>query len=354
MKGSKTSRFMEHQFPNWDYHTRSVIEGCLLIVWRRLSVKVIILEESTQAVHCLVKMTGVQQVFGVNFVYGFNSIEGRRSLWEGFQRPIHMDKARLILGDFNAPFSGKDRSGGAHVEPLKSVGSYFTWTNNQDGAARIYSKIDHVLINEKWFDLFPQSTAMFRWEIISDHCSCLVLKSWRTPIKATGIKAVYLKLLRLKHCLKSFTMDRIGDLKANYNKAKEAYQEAQMQAQAYPHRSKITWLRQGDLNTSFFYAFLKKRKAENGIVSFITEEEYRDGFKVSVEQHVMLLKPFSKKEIRESLFSIPITKSPGLDGFGSGFFKAVWHDIGDEVGAAISQCFETGHFPSELTKLPYL
>ncbi|XP_062086329.1 uncharacterized protein LOC133792438 [Humulus lupulus] len=72
------------------------------------------------------------------------------------------------------------------------------------------------------------------------------------------------------------------------------------------------------------------------------------GPKLSVEKQVKLLKPFSKKEIRDSLFGIPITKSPGPDGFGSGFFKAIWHDIGDEVCAAITQCFKTGHFPSEL------
>ncbi|XP_062114237.1 uncharacterized protein LOC133825290 [Humulus lupulus] len=424
MKGSKIREFMEHQFPNWEFHTSLVIKGRLLIVWRKIFVKVKILEESNQFVHCLVKLVGVQQDFFVTFVYGFNSIEGRRILWEGLQRPALMDKAWLILGDFNAPFSG----------------SYFTWTNNQNGAARIYSKIDHVLMNEKWIDLFPQSTAVFRWETISDHCSCLVstqpleklglklfrfynywtehhefrelvLYSWRSPIRATGIKAIFLKLLRLKHQLKNFNRDKIGDLKLNYYKAKEIYQEAQLQAQANPHvfryqeeeklagesfsvqeslyhsfliqRSKITWLRQGDMNTSFFHAFLKKRKAENGIVSFITEEgklvdnfsevvshfvshlrcffgspssatgriniqNIEMGSKLSVEQQFKLLIPFSKKEIRDTLFGIPITKSPGPDGFGSCFFKAIRHDIGDEVCTAITQCFETGCFPSEL------
>ncbi|XP_062103545.1 uncharacterized protein LOC133814624 [Humulus lupulus] len=361
MKGNKISRLMELQFLNWDFHTSSVIEGRLLIVWRKLFVKVNIIEESNQFVHCLVKMAGVQQAFGVTFVYGFNSIEGRRSLWEGLQRPTLMDKAWLILGDFNAPFSGKDRSGGKPISDLELVDS-IRWLA---GA--------HV-------EPLKSSTAMFRWEAISDHCYCLVLNSWRSPLRATGIKAIFLKLLRLKHCLKTFNKDIIGDLKANYYKAKETYQEAQLQAQAYPHvfsyqeveriaaeafsvqerlyhsfliqRSKITWLRQGDMNTSFFYAFLKKRKVEKGSPSSATGrlkvQNVEMGPKIFVEQQVKLLKPFSKKEIRESLFGILITKSPGPDGFGSGFFKAVWHDIGDEVCAVITQCFETGHFPSEL------
>ncbi|XP_062118352.1 uncharacterized protein LOC133831968 [Humulus lupulus] len=383
MKGNKIRKFMEHQFPNWEFHTSSVIEGRLLIVWRKIFVKVKIIEESNQFDHCLVKMAGVQQDFVVTFVYGFNSIEGRRDLWEGLQRLALMDKAWLVLGDFNAHFSGKDRSGGKPISNLELVDS-IRWLA---GA--------HV-------EPLKSSTAVFRWETISDHCSCLVstrpleklglklfrfynywtehhdfrelvLYSWRSPLRATGIKAIFLKLLRLKHRLKNFNREKIGDLKLNYYKAKENYQEAQLQAQAYPYvfrykederiaaeafsvqerlyhsfliqRSKITWLRQGDMNTSFFHAFLKKRKAKNGIVSFITEEgKLVDNF----SEQLQLLKPFSKKEIRDSFFVIPITKSPGPDGFGSGFFKAIWHDIGDEVCAAITQCFETVYFPSEL------
>ncbi|XP_062080350.1 uncharacterized protein LOC133785111 [Humulus lupulus] len=311
--------------------------------------------------------------FGVTFVYGVNSIEGRRSLWEGLRRPFLKDKAWLFLGDFNAPFLGKDRSGGkpildleladpirwlveAYVEHLKSVGSYFTWTNNQNGDARIYTKIDHVLINEKWIDLFPQSTAMFRWEAISDHFSCLVktqvpekmgtrvfrfynywtknhdfhaqvLRSWKLPINDAGIKAIYLKLLRLKHCLKAFNIDKIGDLKVNYYKAKETYQEAQMQAQAYPHALSYQEVErkaaealsvQERLYQSFLVQRIKKHKAENGIVSFITDDgKMVDKFSEVVSHFV-------------------------------GHFRDFLGRHRDEVCAAITQCFETGNFPTEL------
>ncbi|XP_062089402.1 uncharacterized protein LOC133795936 [Humulus lupulus] len=337
MKGCKISRFMESQFLNWDYHTSSVIEGRLLIVWRRLSVRVIILEESTQAVHCLVKMTGMQQDFGVTFVYGLNSIEGKDRTGG---KPI----SDLELSDSIKWLAG------AHVEPLKNIGSYFTWTNNQDGAARIYSKIDHALINEKCYDLFSQSSAVFSWEVISDHCSCLVrvqnleklgskifrfynywvehheflgqvLKSWRTPIKATGCSAIYLKLLRLKHCLKAFNMDRIGDIKSNYHKAKDSYQDAQMLAQAHPHDF---CYQEAERKAAADFS-VQKHKAENGIVSYITAEGQL------VENYSEVVSHFL-----------------GPDGYGSGFFKAVWSDIGDEVCDAISQCFEYGRFPFEL------
>ncbi|XP_062085957.1 uncharacterized protein LOC133792067 [Humulus lupulus] len=368
MKGNKVLEFMEHKLPNCDFYTSSVTEGRILIIWR--------------------KMEG--GVYGK----GYNGYS--------------IDKAWVILGDFNALFSGMDRSRGkpisalelvdslrwfadTHVESLKSLGSYFTWTNNQNGPARIYSKIDHVFMNENCLDFFPHSN--------------------RIPIKATGLRAIYLKTLRLKHRLKKFNRENIGDIGLNYHKAKENYQEAQLQAQSHPYDysfqevvkeavaafsvqekmyhsflsqiSKITWLRKGDMNTSFFHAYLKKRRAENGIASYITDqgnlvdnfpevvshfvEHFRGylgssssatgrinlqciemGSKLSVDQQLMLLKLFSRKEIRVALFGIPITKSSGPDGFGSGFFKAVWQDIGDEVCSAISQFFDTGRFPSEL------
>ncbi|XP_062093654.1 uncharacterized protein LOC133799673 [Humulus lupulus] len=363
--------------------------------------------------------------------------EGRRRLWDGLQRLSLLNEAWIILGDFNAPFSGMDRSGGnpisaveltdslrwleeAHVVPLRSLGSYFSWTNNQNGPARIYSKIDHVFMNEAWLDLFPHANAVFRWEVVSDHCFCVVnnlpkenlgiklfrfynfwadhhnftevvRNSWRMPIKATGLRAIYLKTLRLKHRLKSFNQDNIGDIGLSYHTAKENYQEAQLLAQTNPNdfryqkevqvaaeaflvqekmyhsfltqRSKINWLRKSDMNTSFFHAYLKKRRAKNGIASFVNDQgNLVDNFsevvshfvehlrgnlgspssttgiinldciamgpKLSVDHQLMLLKPFSYKEIRNALFGIPITKSPGPDGFGSGFFKAVWQDIG--------------------------
>ncbi|XP_062080985.1 uncharacterized protein LOC133785786 [Humulus lupulus] len=343
--------------------------------------------------------------------------DGRRSLWEGLQRLSLLDKAWIILGDFNAHFSGMDKSGGkpisalelvdslrwiedTHVESLKSLGSYFTWTNNQNGLARIYSKIDHVFMNENWLDFFPHSTVVFRWEVVSDHCSCVVnilpmeklglklfrfynfwadhldfnevvMNIWRLPIKATGLRAIYLKTLRLKHRLRSFNRENIGDIGFNYHKAKENYQEAQFQAQSHPFDYSFQEVMKEAAAT------FSKRRAENGIDSYITDqgnlvdnfpevvshfvEHFRGylgspssaigrinfqciemGSKLSVDQQLMLLKPFSRKEIREALFGIPITKSPGPDGFDSGFFKAVWQDIGDEVCSAISQCFDTG------------
>ncbi|XP_062085606.1 uncharacterized protein LOC133791704 [Humulus lupulus] len=406
LRGNKIDEFMGHRFPNWDYYSSPSIEGRLLILWRKGIAKLSILEDSSQLVHCQVKLIGIHNVFYVTFVYGFNSVDSRRSLWCDLTRISLSVKAWLVLGDFNAPFPGDDRSGGcsitsgelvdpigwkttAKIESIKSTGSYFTWTNNQEGLARIFSKIDHALINEEWLDSFLHCLVVFKWEVVSDHCSCiisnipleamgtklfrfynfwschldfiqLVLNSWRAPVHATGLRAIFTRLVRLKHKLKKLNRDRFGDIGSGYRSAMEALQTAQLQAQEKPQDFH---LQEGDINSSFFHAFLKKRKAENSITSYINDqglliEDFKEvvghfvdhfknhlgssslasglvdqscmalGSKLTVEQQLYLLKPFSAKEIRAALFSIPSSKSPGPDGYGSGFFKSVWKHIG--------------------------
>lgn len=44
----------------------------------------------------------------------------------------------------------------------------------QDGEARVFSRIDRVVVNDGWIDLFPDSISMFIPESLSDHCPCLV------------------------------------------------------------------------------------------------------------------------------------------------------------------------------------
>ncbi|XP_062100338.1 uncharacterized protein LOC133806230 [Humulus lupulus] len=456
LRGNKLDEFMEHKFPNWDFYSSPLTEGRLLILWRKGIANLSILEDSPQLVHCQINWVGDQDIFFVTFVYGFNSVENRRSLWRDLTRILLSVKAWMVLGDFNAPFSGGDRSGGspitsseladpiewkinAKTEAIKSMGSFFTWANNQVGLARIYSKIYHAFINEEWLDMFPQCLAVFQWEVVSDHCSCLVsnfplkfmgtklfrffnfwtnhpdfnqlvLKSWRAPVNAAGLRAIFTRLIRLKHQLKKLNRDCCGDVGSGYQLALEAFQTAQLKSQENPQdfqlqevvkdraskfhyqehiyhsflvqRSKINWIRKGDVNSSFFHAFLEKRKADNSIVSYINEhgmliddikevvdhfvEHFKNhlgslstatgtvnlnciasGTKLSVEQQLYLLKPFSVKEIIAAMFSIPSIKSPGPDGYGSGFFKSMWKDIGQDICSAIIHVFSTGQFSKE-------
>ncbi|KAK9673138.1 hypothetical protein RND81_12G148900 [Saponaria officinalis] len=60
------------------------------------------------------------------------------------------------------------------LEDLQSTGCEFTWTNKQDGLARVWSKLDSVMVNSTWLQHFPSTTAVFLPLGISDHSPALV------------------------------------------------------------------------------------------------------------------------------------------------------------------------------------
>ncbi|XP_062104315.1 uncharacterized protein LOC133815494 [Humulus lupulus] len=456
LKDNKIKGMMMNKFSSWDYYNSPTIEGRLLIIWRKSFVRVIVIAESSQFVHCYVKMSGQEEAFYVTFVYGLNTNDERKSLCVDLLSLRFPMKPWLLLEDFNAVFNIEDRSGGnpisindltdatlwkaqVHVEALKRSGTNFTWSNNQDGTSRIYSRIDHAFANEDWHDVFPNTIAHFAWESISNHCSCvvvatvsekigfkpfryynfwaehpefkeLVTASWEKPLAVIGLKGIYYKLMRLKHSLKRFNNATIGDVGKAYFEAKANFIDARQQAQAHSRdiayqdmektaaeilsskekmyfsflrqRSKVKWLQQGDENTSYFHAYLKKRKVENRIATFVTDqgavndkftevvdhflnhfhgymgsrntttmrlnvECLEKGTRLNLEQQLDLLKPFSNKEIKKVLFNIPDVKYPGPDGYGSGFFKSMWPVLGAEVCRVISDFFNTGSMPSE-------
>ncbi|KAL2251946.1 UNVERIFIED_CONTAM: hypothetical protein Sindi_2316900 [Sesamum indicum] len=60
------------------------------------------------------------------------------------------------------------------------------------------------------------------------------------------------------------------------------------------------------------------------------------------EETGLLLLPFSPDDVKQAVFDIAEDKAPGPDGFSSGFFKAAWPVVGDEVTRAVLDFFATG------------
>ncbi|XP_062103573.1 uncharacterized protein LOC133814656 [Humulus lupulus] len=301
LKGNKVQELMNKKFANWDFFNSSTVEGRLLIIWRKGFVRVIVIAESSQHVHCVVKMAD------------------RKTLWQNLVQLKFPVSSWLILGDFNSVFNVDDRNGRNPITQNEMVDSNQWLAQNHVEALKIH----------EWRDHFPNTAARFSWEVISDHCSCVVSatateaigikpfryynfwadhhdfktiveQNWKRPMATRGLKGVYLKLMRVKHCLKKFNHEVIGDIGKSYQEAKACYSEAKYQAQSHPRdmnyqdqeaiaaanfdtqekmyhkflrqRSKITWLQKGDSNTSYFHACLKKRKMENRIKTFITDQ----------------------------------------------------------------------------------
>lgn len=60
------------------------------------------------------------------------------------------------------------------LEELKLLGTYSTWTNKQQGEARVLSQIDKGLVNFEWQVQLPKYEEYFCREGLYDHCTTIL------------------------------------------------------------------------------------------------------------------------------------------------------------------------------------
>lgn len=61
------------------------------------------------------------------------------------------------------------------LQDIKSFGNFYTWNNKKQGDARVFSKLDRMLANSTWQDLFPSAEATFHNEGEFDHSPVVLL-----------------------------------------------------------------------------------------------------------------------------------------------------------------------------------
>lgn len=69
-----------------------------------------------------------------------------------------------------------------------------------------------------------------------------------------------------------------------------------------------------------------------------------------MEQQLALIRPFIKQDVKQVLWTIHEVKSPGPDGYGSGFFLITWAEVEDDVTATVMKFFMSGKLLQSLSK----
>lgn len=213
------------------------------------------------------------------------------------------------------------------------------------------------------------------------------------------------KLKALKHIIREFARQNFSDLEKRTQEAHESLIRAQNRLLSSPtifnvelefelnrkwqilstaeesfflQRSRVSWLREGDLNTSYFHKMASARQAINHIHYLIdvngSRIETQSGihnhcveyfmntlggvqgqanflqeditnllqFKCNEEQQGALDSFFTAKEIRDAFFSLPKNKASGPDGYTSEFFCSCWSVLGAEITDAVMEFFRSG------------
>ncbi|XP_062089596.1 uncharacterized protein LOC133796130 [Humulus lupulus] len=331
LHSNKIEEMMHDVFVGWSWYNSRAIEGRILLVWNQDLVHVAIVQERDQLVTCEVQIKGVSQIAILSFVYG----------------------------GFNVVFEYDDQIGGRHITAME-VEDSSQWREKS------------LLIELRSSGVRPYRYFNM-WDKHKDFRST-ILSIWSKPAGGVGLQKIIQKLKRLKPALIQFNKMQIGNVVQNYATAKQNYELAQLMLHQSPssnllqqeedeaaaeyarmsklyeiflrQKSKINWLRFGDENTAYFHAsFLGKSGALIGRVDLSC---FQQGTVLSLDQQLDLIHPFSKKDVKRALFNIPTTKSLGPDGYGSGFYKAPWKDIGDEISEAILMFFDSGVILTEL------
>ncbi|KAL2224649.1 UNVERIFIED_CONTAM: hypothetical protein Sindi_3029000 [Sesamum indicum] len=133
-------------------------------------------------------------------------------------------------------------------------------------------------------------------------------------------------------------------------------------------RAKMQWMKDGDQCSRVFFRKIAQRRVmrrilqindENGTTHSNPEENLLGGTRrretvniqylrpwarhcITDEEANHLLLPFSTDDVKQAVFDIVEDKASGPDGYSSGFFKAAWPVVGEEVTRAVLDFFSNG------------
>lgn len=133
---------------SWVFNYSSHPNGRIWLGWNPNFWNISILFSAAQIITCSVMNIIAQTTFLVSFIYGFNEVNNRRSLWSDLIQFNHQcTDPWLICGDFNSILSLNENSGGSAawdsgmeefkscvdtlgMTDLRGVGNSFTWWNS--------------------------------------------------------------------------------------------------------------------------------------------------------------------------------------------------------------------------------
>ncbi|XP_074314107.1 uncharacterized protein LOC141649312 [Silene latifolia] len=249
--------------------------GRIWVLWNSGTLEVDVLEIDPQYIHIKVKERITGSEFIATYVYAFNKLEDRASLWNNLVR-ICVAGPWVVLGDFNNVMYANERLGKAvkddemlpfqntvascDLHDLHTTGAFFTWNNKQPSETRVFSRIDRVLVNGAWLTNCSDWFAHFQPEGSFDHCPCIiscggicsvnkkpfkffnmwtkvdefktvVQQGWDILVVGTPMYQVVRKLKLLKPALKSLNSELFSDIERNADVAFKLLTECQVQLQ---------------------------------------------------------------------------------------------------------------------------
>nr|GEU72208.1 hypothetical protein [Tanacetum cinerariifolium] len=312
----------------------------IILGWNNYDVDVVVISQSDQVIHTRLWLKLEKKEIFCSFIYGHNRYTNRKDLWDNLCAHNYYIRSRpwCLLGDFNAALFVNDSIAGSsnvdiamrefkecvdviEVMDVPSSGLHFTWNQKPKGFDGILKKIDRVLSNMHFSDVFVGAHAIFQPYRTSDHAPAVLVIPTATkrspkPFKFSNILTQHSrfkevvcegwsleipgffmfrhtrKLKNLKKHLRKLLYDH-GNLHDNVNRLRtdldkvqanldldhfnvelredevayvQAYNQAIiMQERFLKQKAKILWLKEGDSNSVYFHKAVKGRMSRSRI-----------------------------------------------------------------------------------------
>ncbi|KAL2922482.1 LINE-1 reverse transcriptase-like protein [Bienertia sinuspersici] len=290
------------------------------------------------------------------------------------------------------------------LEAYKHANAIFLTEGCSDHCPGLVRMNFEVVMGRKPFKYFRM------WQLAPDYTE-RIKHAWGEELRGTAMYKIVQKLKRVKASMKDLNKQGFNNMQAEDSKRyqemvgiqeklhrdplnaalmeeeKEATHQYHVAHKKYiqylKQKAKVAWLREGDDNTALFHSCLRKRNVQNHVYAIKDRsgqlkdspediqsafvDYYSDllGWKLgdreavktdivsrgpvlTEEQKKRMTLPFSRREVKEAIFSIHGDKSPGPDGFGTHFYKHNWELIGEEVTTAILDFFNSGKLLKEI------
>ncbi|XP_019260707.1 PREDICTED: uncharacterized protein LOC109238677 [Nicotiana attenuata] len=272
--------------------------GRIWVGWRRASVAVNIRYSTTQLIHCFVEDRQSQFNCELTYVYGYNTIAGRKPLWDQL-RNIRgsINGPWILLGDFNTILFSDDRVNGVPVHPAETVDFQNCITDLGVGQCSDHSPIVINTVIAKQY--LKKPLRLLNVQLQLDAFKAIVQNVWQQTIEGHCMYGVWQKLklveaetkqlnkeysslegriMNLKHKLGEI-QDKLAEDLFNgslINEEKEILIEMEkwgtIHERVLRQKSRATWISLEVSNTRFFHAHMKARQARNRISSIQNEQ----------------------------------------------------------------------------------
>ncbi|KAJ8437358.1 LOW QUALITY PROTEIN: hypothetical protein Cgig2_023463 [Carnegiea gigantea] len=331
----------------------SIVSGENWITWKPTAYNVRLLVKSNQYIHRKVTQIHSQKSFYSTVVYGRNHEQQREQLWLDLQQPSqNISEAWCIMGDFNSILYKEDKIGSNEVTEheiqeltsfMEDYDGLYKWPWNEVFNYTIVKYLTNGLSDHTpmliQFLIAPKPTPQFQycdmWSSQSDFHS--IITSMLPTLSSTHNMKNLCNLALIKQQCKITQGDEC--LRFFFTKAKQR----KLATYIYTiHDAENIEVEGFEKVGKVMLAFYTKLLGHPSIIRRPIDKEIIEQGPVLSQEQLTLCKPFTHAEIKEVIFSIPNIKSPGPDGFGSGFFKTTEPETGPLVCVAIQDFFTKG------------